>query len=104
MSFSVKSHFVMNPGAIETILLGPESTAQKRHQGNKIKNAWQNNIHTITGATERSIDVEAIGSEVNVVATSAGSNAENPSAWSYLEYGTSKMRAQHPGRRAIRGS
>lgn len=101
MSFSAKASFTMHPSAIDRILLGPESTAQKKHQANRIKNAWQGNIHAITGATDRSIDVEAIGTEVNVVATGGG-NAANPSAWVFLEYGTGKMRAQHPGRRALR--
>lgn len=94
------SHFEMHPGAIETILNGPESIAQKKRQAQKIKAAWQGNIHRITGATDESIDVDVRGTEV-VVEADTSRNPE--SAWAYLEYGTSDMRAQSPGRRAIRG-
>lgn len=96
------SGFEMHPGAIEALLNGPKSTAQKKTQAYKIANAWQGNIHNITGVTDDSIDVEVRGNDVAVTATSAGSG-DNPSAWYWLEYGTSDMPAQHPGRRAIRG-
>jgi len=91
--------FTIHPGAVERILRGPQSVAQKRKQGKRIGDAWRGNIHRITGATDRSIDVEQRGSEVIV---SADATRDPETAWPYLEYGTSKMRAQAPGRRAIR--
>lgn len=96
------SGFQIYPGAIETLLNGPQSIAQKKTQAHKIKAAWQANIHDITGVTDTSIDVEVRGTDIAVTAESAGSG-DNPSAWYWLEYGTSDMPAQHPGRRAIRG-
>ncbi|RSM73454.1 hypothetical protein DMH04_41315 [Kibdelosporangium aridum] len=93
------SRFEINPGAIEAILRGPQSQAQKKRQAEKIADAWRGNINDITGATDRSIDVEQQGFEVTVA---ADSSRDPESAWVYLEWGTSKMRAQAPGRRAIR--
>lgn len=93
------SRFVINPGAIERILRGRESVAQKRKQANKILAAWKANIHRITGATERSLKVEPDGDDVIVSADAA---RDPNTAWPYLEYGTSKMRAQAPARRAIK--
>jgi len=90
---------VMNPSAIERLLRGPESKGMKRSQATKIATAWKGNINRITGATDASIDVEEDGDQFLVVADTARSPG---SAWYWLEYGTSKMRAQAPGRRAIR--
>lgn len=90
---------VMHPGAIEAILRGPESRGMKRSQATRIGNAWRGNIHRVTGATDRSIAVEEDGDGFVV----AADRMRDPNtAWSFLEYGTSKMRAQAPGRRAIR--
>lgn len=89
----------MHPGAIERILRGPKSKGMKRSQGEKIANAWRGNINRITGATDRSIGVEDDGHQI-IVAADATRDPE--SAWVFLEYGTSSMRAQAPGRRAIR--
>lgn len=99
-----KSHFEINPGAIETILRGPDSIAQKKHQGERIRERWAANIHRITGATEASLVLETEGFDVYVTADEASGETNNPSAWYWLEYGNSKMRPQHPGRRAIRSS
>lgn len=93
------SRFEINPGAIDRILRGPESMAQKRKQANDIANAWRANINRVTGATERSIKVEQDGNDMIV---SADASRDPNTAWPYLEYGTSKMRAQAPARRAIR--
>lgn len=92
--------FMITPGGLESILNGQESLAQRKRQAQKIKAAWRDNIHNLTGATDESIDVDVRGTEVIV---SADTNRNPESAWAYLEYGTSKMRAQAPGRRAIRG-
>lgn len=92
------SHFEINPGAIDRILRGPESMAQKRKQANRIADAWRGNINRITGATEHSIKVEQDGPDMIV---SADESRDPETAWYYLEYGTSKMRAQAPARRAI---
>jgi hypothetical protein len=94
------SRFEINPGAIDAILRGRESMAQKRKQADKIAQAWKANINRITGATERSIGVEQDGHDMVVSAEAA---RDPNTAWPYLEYGTSKMRAQAPARRAIRG-
>ncbi|ALG06849.1 hypothetical protein [Kibdelosporangium phytohabitans] len=93
------ARFEINPGAIEAILHGPQSIAQKKRQGDKLADAWRGNINRITGATDRSIEVEVQGFEVTVA---ADTSRDPESAWVYLEYGTSSMRAQAPGRRAIR--
>lgn len=93
------SHIVLHPGALERILRGPQSRAQKVAQGKQIAARWRSNIKRVTGATERSIDVAVEGDEVIVSADKA---RDPNSAWPYLEWGTSKMRAQSPGRRAIR--
>lgn len=93
-----RSHMTINPGAIEGIIFGPQSTAQRKAQGRRIAKAWQNNINRVTGATDRSIDVETHGREVIV---SADRSRDPRSAWSWLEWGTSKMRPRSPGRRAI---
>jgi hypothetical protein len=90
--------FTISPGAIDKIVRGPQSIAQRKRQGQRIADAWRGNIHRITGATERSIQVEQQGAEVIV---SADSSRDPESAWPYLEYGTSRQRAQAPGRRAI---
>lgn len=94
------SRFEINPGAIDAILHGPQSINQKKRQGEKLAQAWQANIHDITGATDRSVEVEQQGFEVTVA---ADVSRDPESAWAFLEWGTSKMRAQAPGRRAIRG-
>lgn len=94
------SHFEINPGAIDAILRGRESMAQKRRQADRIAAAWKANINRITGATDRSIGVEQDGHDMIV---SADRSRDPNTAWPYLEYGTSKMRAQAPARRAIRG-
>ena len=91
--------FVMNPGALESILRGPESRGLKRSQAAKIATAWKGNINRITGATDQSIAVEEDGDGFVVAADAA---RDPQSAWVDLEYGTSRMRAQAPGRRAIR--
>jgi hypothetical protein len=96
------ARFTMNPGAIDRILHGPDSISARKVQANRIKHAWQGNINTITGVTANSIEVQARGNEVVVEATSTVSG-DNPSAWYWLEYGTGAMRAQHPGRRSLRG-
>lgn len=93
------SRFVYNPGAIEAILNGPLSKATRRRAGAKIAQAWKANIHRDTGATDNSIAVEDQGKQTIVSASMA---RDPESAWPYLEYGTSSMRAQAPGRRAIR--
>lgn len=93
------SHFEINPGAIDVILRGRESMAQKRKQAEQIAAAWRANINRITGATDRSIGVEQEGHDMIV---SADRSRDSETAWSYLEYGTSSMRAQAPARRAIR--
>lgn len=90
---------VMNPGAIEALLRGPKSKGMKRTQATKIAEAWKGNINTITGATAAGISVEEDGDQFLAIADTATSPE---SAWYWLEYGTSKMRAQAPGRRAIR--
>lgn len=92
------SSFEIIPGSIDVILRGPESMAQKRHQAEKIKRAWQDGINDDTGATDDSIHVEQRGTEVLIVADSG-----SESAWLYREYGTYDQKATHPGRRAIRG-
>lgn len=89
----------MHAGALERILRGPESRGMKRSQATKIANAWQNNIHRVTGATDRSIAVEEDG---DAFIAAADRRRDPNTAWPYLEYGTSRMRAQAPGRRAIR--
>jgi hypothetical protein len=93
------TNFQIFPGALDSILHGPDSLAQEKRQAEKIADAWRGNIHTITGATDRSIDVEQDGFSFIV---SADATRDPNSAWSYLEWGTSKMRAQAPARRAIR--
>ena len=93
------SHFTINPGAIDSILRGPQSMAQKRKQADRIAAAWKANINRVTGATDRSIGVEQEGPDMIV---SADRSRDPETAWLWLEYGTSKMRAQAPARRAIR--
>lgn len=93
------SKFTVNPGAIERLIHGPESRAMRKRQGRKIMESWKARIHRITGATERSITMEDDGNTTVVTAD----RARDPNtAWQYLEYGTSRMRAQAPGRRSIR--
>ena len=94
------ARFEMHPGAIERILRGPQSRGMKRAQAEKIASRWRGNIHRVTGATDRSIGVEEDGDGFVVA---ADKTRDPESAWSWLEYGTSKMRAQAPGRRSIRG-
>lgn len=93
------AHFVWNPGALELILRGPQSKAVRKRSGKKIESAWKANIHRITGATDSSIETREEGDQIVVEADTA---RNRESAWLYLEYGTSEMRAQHPGRRAVR--
>lgn len=88
----------MNPGALERILRGPESRGLKRSQATRIANAWRSNINRVTGATDRSVAVEPDG---DGFVAAADTSRDPESAWAYLEYGTSTMRAQAPGRRAI---
>jgi hypothetical protein len=90
----------MNPGAIERILRGPESRGMKRSQAEKIASRWKSGINRVTGATDRSVGVEEDGDGFVVA---ADTSRDPESAWFWLEYGTSKMRAQAPGRRSIRG-
>lgn len=96
-----RAEFRMHPGALETILRGPQSMGQKRAQGERVAQAWRANIKRVTGATDRSIQVEDVGGGRVEVAADMARDPE--SAWLYLEYGTSRMRAQAPARRAIRG-
>lgn len=98
-----KSHFELHPGAIESILHGPDSLAQEKRQAEKIRDQWIQNINRVTGVTQASIRVEQEGFSFYVTAEEESSNPDNPSAWFWLEYGNSDMRAQHPGRRSIRG-
>lgn len=93
------SHFEINPGAIDSILRGPQSMAQKRKQANDIAEAWKANINRDTGATDNSIAVEQDGQDMIV---SADATREPETAWVYREYGTSTQPAQAPARRAIR--
>lgn len=92
--------FEIFPGAIDQILAGPDSIAQKKKQARKIADAWRDNIHDDTGATDNSIDVEQRGTEVIVSADTA---RDPESAWIFREYGTYSQPATHPGRRSIRG-
>lgn len=91
--------FEVNPSALDQLLNSPESVAYRKKQGQRIAEAWRANIHRITGSTERSIGVEQRGREVIVA---ADRSRDPESAWAFLEYGTSSMRAQAPARRAVR--
>lgn len=94
------SRITIHPGAIERLIHGPESRAQRHRQGRRIAETWKARINRITGATERSITVEDEGNETLVT---ADKTRDPNSAWDYLEYGTSRQRAQAPARRSIRG-
>lgn len=91
--------FEVNPSALDQMLNSPDSIAYRKKQGHRIADAWRSNIHRITGATERSISVEQRGREVIVA---ADRSRDPQSAWAFLEWGTSSMRAQAPARRAVR--
>jgi hypothetical protein len=93
------ARFEVVPGAIDRLFNSPESVAFRKKQARRIRDAWVGNIHRITGATERSITVEQHGDEIVVT---ADSSRNRDSAWAYLEYGTSRQRAQAPARRAVR--
>jgi hypothetical protein len=94
------STFVINPGAVERLIHGPGSRAQRLQQGRRIAETWRARIHRVTGATDRSIAVEEEGNQTLVT---ADKRRDPNTAWPYLEYGTSRMPAQAPGRRSIRG-
>ena len=94
------SKFTVNPGAIERLIHGPESRNLRKRHGRKIAEEWKGRINRVTGATDRSIGVEEEGNRTLVT---ADKRRDPESAWEWLEYGTSKMRAQAPARRSIRG-
>jgi len=94
-----RSEFQINPGAIDRLIHGPSSRSLRKKQGRQIAEEWKGRINRITGATDRSIDVEEEGNRTLVT---ADESRDPETAWQYLEYGTSTMRAQAPGRRSIR--
>lgn len=74
----------------------------------QLADKWSANIHHRTGETQLLISVEEgagfSAGRTYVTTGEAGPLAHqdvNLSAWKWLEYGTSKMAAQAPGRRAL---
>jgi hypothetical protein len=87
------------------ILRGPGAFKARHTFADKIARAWSRNIHRLTGATQLMLTEEdGLGTRTYIVTGEAGPRKHervNLSAWQWLEYGTHKMRAQAPGRRAL---
>lgn len=103
-----KAHIDLDWAAFEAILHGDGARAATKKLGNQLAGKWRRNIHRLTGVTRAMISVDAPGgvdgSRTYVQTGEAGPRAHervNLSAEMWLEYGTSKMTAQAPGRTAL---
>ena len=101
----------LDRAAINRLLHGAGATRARHEAADRVKAFWEANIHPRTGETQLLLGIEDGGaapggadSRTYIVTGEAGPEAHqdvNASAWKWLEYGTSKMRAQAPGRRAL---
>lgn len=101
----------LDQGAINRLLHGAGARKARHEAADRIKAKWEANIHPRTGETQLLLHITDGGgapggadSRTYVETGPAGPTAHedvNASAWKWLEYGTSKMAAQAPGRRAL---
>ena len=92
---------------VDALLDGPEARHARHAAADRVKFLWEANIHPETGETQLLLHDDtdaATGSRTYIETGDAGPTKHDPvnrSAWKWLEYGTSKMEAQSPGRRAL---
>ena len=101
----------LDRAAINRLLHGTGARNARHEAADRVKAAWEANIHPRTGETQLLLSITDGGaapggadSRTYIQTGEAGPEAHqdvNGSAWKWLEYGTSKMRAQAPGRRAL---
>jgi hypothetical protein len=95
----------MDDAAITRLLHGPGGVKARHEAANRVMRKWIGNIHRRTGETQLLLHLsDTIGRtyiETSTAAPTKDIKGVNLSAWLWLEYGTAKMRAQAPGRRAL---
>lgn len=100
-----KAHIRMDDAAITRLLHGPGGTRARHEAADRVMRKWIGNVRRRTGETQLLLHLtDAIGRtyiETSTAAPTKEIKGLNLSAWLWLEYGTAKMHAQAPGRRAL---
>lgn len=93
---------------IQAILHGDGARSATKRIGNQLAQKWRRNIHRVTGVTRTLITTETpggfSGSRTYILTGEAGPTKNqtlNLSAELWLEFGTAKMNAKAPGRKAL---
>jgi hypothetical protein len=102
----------LDQSAINRLLHGYGARAARHEAADRVKANWEARIHPRTGETQLLLSITDGGgspggadSRTYILTGLAGPESRqdvNLSAWKWLEYGTSKMRAQAPARNALR--
>lgn len=97
--------------AINRLLHGAGARSARHEAAERVKANWEANIHPVTGETQLLLGISDGGgvpgggdSRTYITTGEAGPfkhDEVNASAWKWLEYGTSDMEAQSPGRKAL---
>lgn len=102
------AHIDLDWAAVTRLMRGPGGVDARHRGAEKVERAWARNIHRLTGVTEGALHISdgsgPSGGRTYVETGEAGPKEHekvNLSAWYWLEYGTSKMRAKKPGARAL---
>ena len=103
-----KAHIKLDDAAITRLLHGPGGVKARHDAAERVKVKWAGNVHPRTGETALLLHITEgsgpSGGRTYIETSTAGPTKEtklNLSAWLWLEFGTRKMRAQAPGRRAL---
>lgn len=101
----------LDRAAINRLLHGSGARDARHKAAERVKVKWEENIHSRSGETALLLSISDGGaapggadSRTYIQTGEAGPEAHqdvNLSAWKWLEYGTSKMQAQAPGRKAL---
>lgn len=105
----------LDRGAITRLLHGSGARKARHEAADRVKVKWEGNIRPQTGETQLLLSITDGGGFANDIAGGADSRTYietgeagptthedvNLSAWKWLEYGTSKMAAQAPARKAL---
>lgn len=94
--------------AVNRLLRGDAARQATHDAADDVRRRWEANIHPVTGMTNLLLHDDPgdqfSGGSTYVLTGEAAPTKEdkvNGSAWKWLEYGTSKMAAQAPGRKAL---
>lgn len=105
-----QAHIDIDWTAFNRILQGDGAKDARHEAADRVKALWLGHIHPRTGMTQLLIHdddiptVAGVGGRTYIETGEAAPLKKFPvnlSAWYWLEYGTSKMQAQRPGRRAL---